>query len=99
MSNEKKQLTIEDYRTNQCVVVLVDIDENCTEGDLAKIVDDCSNTKVIFDLPNETERQGFSKATKARLDGSKLKDLGWEMKYDMESGISRTLKILRENTK
>ena len=67
--------------------------------DLAKIVDDCSNTKVIFDLPNETERQGFSKATKARLDGSKLKDLGWEMKYDMESGISRTLKILRENTK
>lgn len=67
--------------------------------DLAKIVADCSNTKVIFDLPNETERQGFSKATKARLDGSKLKDLGWEMKYDMESGISRTLKILRENTK
>ncbi|MBR3884896.1 MAG: NAD-dependent epimerase/dehydratase family protein [Clostridia bacterium] len=67
--------------------------------DLAKIVADCSNTKVIFDLPNETERQGFSKATKARLDGSKLKALGWEMKYDMESGISRTLKILRENTK
>lgn len=65
--------------------------------DLANIVAKCSGTKVIFDLPNETEKQGFSKATKARLDGSKLKNLGWEMKYDMEEGISRTLTILKES--
>ena len=52
MSNEKKQLTIEDYRTNQCVVVLVDIDENCTEGDLAKIVE-ISNGNIYIQYSSE----------------------------------------------
>lgn len=64
--------------------------------DLARIVAENSNTRVIFDLPNEIEQQGFSKATKARLNGNKLKNLGWKMKYDIESGISRTLKILKD---
>ena len=64
--------------------------------DLAKIVADFSNKKVVFDLPTESEKQGFSKATKARLDGSKLKALGWNMKYSIEDGIKRDLIILKQ---
>lgn len=59
--------------------------------DLAKTIADICGTKVIFDLPNETEAAGFSKATKARLDGSKLKALGWRVSYGIEEGIRRTL--------
>lgn len=59
--------------------------------DLAKAIADICGTKVIFDLPNETEAAGFSKATKARLDGSKLKALGWCLSYSIEEGIRRTL--------
>ncbi len=33
--------------------------------------------KVIYELPDETEKKGYSTATKALLDGSKLKALGW----------------------
>lgn len=63
--------------------------------DLAKMIADIAGTKVIFDLPNETEAAGFSKATKARLDGSKLKNLGWSLSYSIEEGLRRTLKALQ----
>lgn len=63
--------------------------------DLAKLIADLSGTEVIFDLPNETEAAGFSKATKARLDGSRLKGLGWNVSYDLKEGIRKTLEALR----
>ena len=63
--------------------------------DLAKMIADLSGTKVIFDLPNETEAAGFSKATKARLDGSRLKALGWKLSYSIQDGLQKTLEILK----
>lgn len=63
--------------------------------DLAKMIADLSGTKVIFDLPNETEAAGFSKATKARLDGSKLKELGWDLSFNLEEGVRKTLSVLK----
>ncbi len=62
--------------------------------DLAKAIADCSGTKVIFELPDQIEAAGYSKATKARLDGSKIKALGWKPRYTIESGIRRTLALL-----
>lgn len=62
---------------------------------LAKMIAGLSGTEVIFDLPNETEAAGFSKATKARLDGSKLKRLGWTVSYGIEEGLCRTLAVLK----
>ena len=34
---------------------------------------------------------GYSKATKARLDSSKLQKLGWHARYDIKDGINRTI--------
>lgn len=62
--------------------------------DLAKMIANLSGTEVIFDLPNETEAAGFSKATKARLDGSKLKELGWRISYSIEESVCRTLRAM-----
>ena len=64
--------------------------------DFAQIVADRSGVEVVFDLPDETEKAGFSKATKAILDNSKIKKLGWTPKYDIEEAIDRTLKMLSE---
>lgn len=64
--------------------------------DLANIIADSVGKKVIFELPEELEKAGYSKATKARLESSKLKELGWKAKYDIKQGIKRTLEILRE---
>lgn len=64
--------------------------------DLAKTIADLSGTKVVFDLPDEIESAGFSKATKARLESAKLQKLGWRAYYDIEKGMAKNLKILGE---
>lgn len=63
--------------------------------DLATIIASHVGKKVVFELPDEVEKAGYSVATKARLNGSKLKSLGWAMKYDIKSGIERTMDILK----
>ena len=64
--------------------------------DLAALIAEMSGTKVKFEIPDAVEAAGYSTATKARLDGKKLKNLGWEPIYDIKAGISRTMAILKE---
>lgn len=65
--------------------------------DLAALIAGNAGRKVVFEIPDAVEAQGYSKATKARLDGSKLRTLGWKPAYDLRSGIRRTMEILRQN--
>ncbi len=64
--------------------------------DLAQIIAKYTGTKVVFDLPDEVERAGYSKATKARLDAGKLRSLGWRSGYDIRKGIRNTLEIMKQ---
>ena len=64
--------------------------------DLAAIIAKASGTKVVFDVPDAVEAAGYSTATKARLDNRKITELGFKARYDIETGISRTLKIMEE---
>ena len=64
--------------------------------DLAAIIAETAGKKVVFELPDAVEAAGYSKATKARLDGSKLKAIGWQPRYDMKGGLSRTIEILKD---
>lgn len=66
--------------------------------DLATIIAEYAGTKVVFELPDEVEAVGYSKATKARLESKKLQNLGWKAKYDIDTGIKRTMKILRKRS-
>lgn len=50
--------------------------------------------KVVFDLPSDTERRGFSIATQAILDNSRLLASGFNPTYSMEDAVSRTIQIL-----
>ncbi len=63
--------------------------------DLAEYLAKISGRKVIYNLPSADETAGFSTATKARLDGSKLSKLGWNAHYDIFSGLEQTIKILK----
>ena len=64
--------------------------------DLAAIIAGINGKKVVFEIPDAVEAAGYSKATKARLDGRKLMALGWKPRYDIKSGMERTIKILKE---
>ena len=63
--------------------------------DLASVIARAAGKKVVFELPDEIEAAGYSRATKARLDGSKLKTLGWQPHYNIKNGIERTIEILK----
>lgn len=74
---------------------IADEGSNITLKDLAKIIADHSGKQVVFEIPDAVEEAGYSKATKALLDGSKLKALGWEPFYTIQNGIPRTIDILK----
>ena len=61
---------------------------------LAGLIAEHCGKNVIFDIPDAVESAGYSKATKALLDGSKLRMLGWKPLYTIEGGVARTLDIL-----
>ena len=63
--------------------------------DLAAVIAGIAGKKVVFEIPDAVEAAGYSTATKARLDGTKLKGLGWSAKYDIRSGMERTIAIFR----
>ena len=64
--------------------------------DLAGIIAGINNKDVVFEIPDAVEAAGYSTATKARLNGKKLQTLGWKPKYDIKSGMERTIRILKE---
>lgn len=63
--------------------------------DLAHILADIAGTEVIFELPDEIEKAGYSTATKAVLDAAKLENLGWHARVHMQEGLKRTVNFLK----
>lgn len=63
--------------------------------EFARLCAEYNKRKVVFDLPSETERKGFSIASKAILDNSRLKGIGWQPQYDMADALHRTITILK----
>lgn len=73
---------------------IADVRSDIMLKDLATLIAEFAGKKVIFEIPDAVEAAGYSKATKARLDGNKLKKLGWNPRYDIQSGLKRTILIL-----
>lgn len=67
--------------------------------DLAAMASASAGTRVVFQLPKESEQAGYSAATKALLNAGKLKGLGWRAGYDIARGMALTLEILKEGEK
>lgn len=74
---------------------IADISGDITLKDLASIIAEMNGKKVVFELSDAVEAAGYSRATKARLDGSKIRALGWKPMYNIKTGMERTVKILR----
>lgn len=73
---------------------IADEKSDITLKDLASVIAKMNGQEVVFEIPDAIEAAGYSTATKARLDGKKLHDLGWSPKYTIQSGIERTIVIL-----
>lgn len=67
-----------------------------TISEVANIIADYVGKKVIYDIPDEIEKKGFSKPQNCILNTNKLKKLGWNGRYDIKSGLIETIDILKE---
>lgn len=74
---------------------IADPASDITLKDLAGIIAGIAGKEVVFEIPDAVESAGFSKATKAIMDGSKIKKLGWKPMHNMESGLERTIALLK----
>lgn len=74
---------------------LADSGSDITLKELAALVAETAGRKVVFELPGETERVGYSTATRAVMRGDKLKAMGWRPQYDIKAGIELTMGVLR----
>lgn len=72
-------------------------DESCniTLKELALTIAEITGTKVVFDLPDETEKAGYSAATKAIMDSTKIKKMGWVPEVNLRQGLENTINILQ----
>lgn len=71
------------------------IDTNIHLKDFANQCALYNNKKVLFNLPSEAEKKGFSIASTAILVNNKLLSLGFDPKYNFEEAIRRTIEILK----
>ncbi|MDO4619417.1 MAG: NAD-dependent epimerase/dehydratase family protein [Lachnospiraceae bacterium] len=75
---------------------IADVRSDIMLKDLAAEIAEIAGKQVIFEIPDAVEQAGYSTATKARLDGTKLQKLGWNARYSMREGLERTITTLRE---
>ena len=72
-----------------------DESSNITLKDLALIMAEYAGTKVVFDMPSKEEAKGYSTATRAILDATKLQKLGWSSITSIKEGLNITMEILK----
>lgn len=95
-----------------CVSALLTILLNGSNGDVYNISNpdsivsvreyaqnlaDIAGVNLVFELPDETEKKGYSKSADSILDSSKLQSLGWKAFYNIKNGLTNTYKIKMES--
>jgi nucleoside-diphosphate-sugar epimerase len=63
--------------------------------DLAGILAEIGKCSIEYDAPSLIEKKGASTFQTVKLDGSKLKALGWESSVSLNEGLQRTVDFLR----
>ena len=74
---------------------VADSSEILSLREIAEYISSLAGRKVVFELPNETQAKGFSKAVNAIMNNDKLRALGWTPKDDTRSGVRKTVEILK----
>lgn len=65
--------------------------------DIAKFIADNSNTKVVFEIPDDIEKSGYSKSQISSMDSSLfISEYNFKFKYCLFDGINNTLSILKD---
>ena len=75
---------------------IADPDSVASIREAAELIAGEAGRKVCFEIPDETERQGYSKVSRSVLDSRKIFALGWRPQTDLRMGVCETLKIMQD---
>lgn len=62
----------------------------------AETLADIAGVKVVFDIPPEVEKAGYTKITRAVFNPARLEGLGWLPKYDLRAGLEATYNSVKQ---
>lgn len=108
LKSEGKQLYSYTYIGDACLAILkIMSSAGCGEAvnvsdpkgdarliDIAEILAGLSNTHVVYEVPDKTEKKGYSTATMAVMDGQKYRSLGGVVRIPIEEGLKRTMQLM-----
>ena len=63
--------------------------------ELAGLLAGMAGSRVVFEIPDEVERAGYSTATRAVLESARIEALGWKAQTGIKEGLCKTVKCLR----
>lgn len=72
-------------------------DSICTISDIAHAIGAAAGVKVLFDLPTQLEQKSYNLMDNSSLTSQKLESLGWTPRFDLEYGVGRMIKILKDS--
>lgn len=84
-------LTILQYGENGQAYNIADEQSNVTIRAMAEMIAEIAGVKVIFDIPNEVEKKGFSQMKRAIYSTDKLRELGWRPCFSIMEGLKKTI--------
>lgn len=69
-------------------------EQELTLKEIAEYLASLNNKKVMFELPNEIEKKGYSGLIRSTLNIDKLRELGFQPLTPMKEGLRKTIQIL-----
>lgn len=80
------------YAKSGDAINVADRNSDISLKELAETLADMAGSKVVFEIPDEVERSGYSTATKAVLEPGRMEALGWKAQTGMKEGLYKTIK-------
>ncbi|MGM0883317.1 MAG: NAD-dependent epimerase/dehydratase family protein [Bacillota bacterium] len=71
---------------------------NVTIRQIAETLSEIYNLGIRFEIPEVTEKKGYSKVQRAVLNTEKLENLGWNPTVNLKDGLKKTLSIIKAST-
>lgn len=75
---------------------IADISSNLTIHDIAELIAEIGEQKVVVNEYAPGEKHGFNPVTRSIFSTEKLCKLGWKPKIDIETGIMHTIRALKD---
>lgn len=82
------------YAKSGDAINIADRNSDISLKDLAGILAEIAHTKVMFEQPDELERAGYTTATRATLNPTRIEKLGWRAQTNIRQGMQKTVACL-----